>query len=346
MKILIATTGVPFIRGDAEILADNLLQALSEAGHEGELAVIPFKDYPPGRIPDQILACRLLDLTETCGVRIDRVIGLKFPAYLIPHPNKVIWLLHQHRTAYELWDHPAAGDLIQCPDGPLIREAIRQADRALILEAKAVYTLSQNVSGRLHRYSGIASEPLYHPPANALLFYKSSAADYFFFPGLINSVSRQWLAIQAIAQCRERVRIRLAGAPGSLTQQAKSVGKLKWSDRVEWLGLLSEDQKRDLYANCLAVVFPPVDDDYGYVTLEAMLSSKPVITSSDSGSPLEFVLDRQTGLVAHPTPESLAEAMDTLWADRRCAAAMGEAGRARYQDLHISWANVVEKLLC
>jgi glycosyltransferase involved in cell wall biosynthesis len=77
-----------------------------------------------------------------------------------------------------------------------------------------------------------------------------------------------------------------------------------------------------------------------------MLSSKPVITCSDSGGPLEFVVDRQTGLVASPTPESLAQAMDALWVDRQCAAAMGEAGRARYEDLRISWKNVVEKLLC
>jgi glycosyltransferase involved in cell wall biosynthesis len=346
MKVLIATSGVPFLRGNAEMLADNLLEALSEAGHETELAVIPFKDYPPGRIPDQMLACRLLDLTETCGVRIDRVIGLKFPAYLVPHPNKVIWLLHQHRAAYELWEQPAAGNLIDYPDGSVIREAIRQADRELIPEARAVYALSQNVSGRLRRDSGIASEPLYHPPANAPLFYQSSAGDYFFCPSPVNSANRQWLAIQAVAQCRERVRIRLAGEPGGLAQQAKSVNKLKLSDRVEWLGVLSEDQKRDLYGNCLGVIFPPLDEEYGYVTLEAMLSSKAVITCSDSGGPLEFVVAHQTGLVADPTPESLAQALDMLWADRRSAAAMGEAGRARYQDLHISWANVVEKLLC
>ena len=349
MKILVATSGVPFICGDAEILADNLLEALSEAGHEAELAVIPFKDYPPGRISDQILACRLLDLTESCGVRIDRVIGLNFPAYLIPHPNKVIWLLHQHRTAYDLWDQPAAGGLMDCPDGPVVRETIRRADRELIPEAKAIYAQSQIVSNRLLQYCGIASEPLYHPPANALLFHKSPAADYLFFPSPINAVNRQWLAIQALAQCRERVRIRFAGEPGSRTQQAecvRAVRKLKLSDRIEWLGRVSEDRKRDLYAHCLGVVFPPADEDYGCVTLEAMLSSKPVITCSDSGGPLEFVLNRQTGLVAHPTSESLAQAMDMLWADRRCSAAMGEAGRARHRDLHISWENVVEKLLC
>jgi glycosyltransferase involved in cell wall biosynthesis len=349
MKILIATSCVPFIRGGAEILADSLRDALRAAGHEAELAAIPFKHYPPERIPDHMLACRLLDLTETCGVRIDRVIGLKFPAYLIPHPNKVIWLLHQHRTAYELWDHPRAGDLIHYANGPVIREAIHQADRELIPEAKAVYTLSQNVSGRLRRCSGIGSEPLYNPPAHAGLFYNRPAGDYFFFPSRITAVKRQWLAIQALAHCRERVRVRFAGGADSPMQQAEcdnAVRELKLGDRVEWLGVVSEEQKRDLYANSLAVIFPPVDEDYGYITLEAMLSSKPVIACSDSGGPLEFIVDRKTGLVASPTPESLAQAMDALWVDRRCAAAMGEAGRARYEDLNISWKNVVEKLLC
>jgi glycosyltransferase involved in cell wall biosynthesis len=349
MKILIATSGVPFIRGGAEILADNLRDALCAAGHEAEVAAIPFKQYPPERIPEHMLACRLLDLSETCGVRIDRVIGLKFPAYLVPHRNKVLWLLHQHRTAYELWDNPLAGDLIQCAEGPVIREAIRRADRELIPEAKAIYTLSENVSGRLRRYSGIDSEPLYNPPAHAELFYNGSAGDYFFFPSRITGVKRQWLVIRALAQCRERVRVRFAGEPDNPAEQNEClnlVRELKLSDRIEWLGMVPEEEKRDLYANCLGVIFPPVDEDYGYVTLEAMLSSKPAITCTDSGGSLEFVVDGQTGLVAEPTAESLAQALDTLWAGRRTAAAMGEAARARYADLNISWENVVEKLLC
>lgn len=349
MRVLILTSGVPFVRGGAEILADSLRDAVCAAGHQAEIVMLPFQSCPPSRIPEQMLACRLLDVTETCSLRIDRVIGLKFPAYLVPHPHKVLWLLHQHRTAYELWDHPVAGDLIHYPDGQVVREAIRQADRTLIPEAKPIYTLSRNVSDRLRRFSGIESEPLYNPPANAQLFYKGEARDYFFFPSRINPVKRQWLVLQALALCREPVRVRFAGEADNEAQQAecaKAVRDLRLSDRVEWLGLVSEEQKRDCYANSLGVIFPPVDEDYGYVTLEAMLSSKPVITCADSGGPLEFVIDGQTGLVAGASPQSLAEAMDALWADRRRAAVMGDAGRGRYQDLRISWENVVDKLLC
>ena len=349
MKVLILTSGVPFVRGGAEILADSLQGALCAAGHEAEIVTIPFQSCPPSRIPEQMLACRLLDVTETCGIHIDRVIGLKFPAYLVRHPHKVMWLLHQHRTAYELWEHPAAGDLIHYADGRVVREAIRRVDRGLIPEAKAIYTLSRNVSQRLRRYSGIDSEPLYNPPANATLFYKGPARDYFFFPSRINPLKRQWLVIQALALCREPVQVRFAGEADNEAQQIecmKTVRELRVSDRVEWLGVVSEERKRECYANSVGVIFPPVDEDYGYVTLEAMLSSKPVITCADSGGPLEFVTDSQTGLIAEATPQSLAERMDALWADRPGAAAMGEAGRQRYQDLKISWENVVDKLLC
>ena len=106
MRVVIATVQVPFVRGGAEILADQLLNALRSEGHEAEIVAVPFKWYPAERILDHMLACRLLDVTESTGTPIDRLIGLKFPAYFMPHPHKVLWLLHQHRTAYDLWDHP------------------------------------------------------------------------------------------------------------------------------------------------------------------------------------------------------------------------------------------------
>jgi glycosyltransferase involved in cell wall biosynthesis len=102
---------------------------------------------------------------------------------------------------------------------------------------------------------------------------------------------------------------------------------------------------RELYARSLGVVYPPLDEDYGYVTLEAMLSRKPVITCSDSGGPLEFVVNRQTGLVAEPAVESLAAAMDEIWGARNAARQWGEAGRQLYEDMRIEWPYVLERLL-
>ena len=130
MRIVIATVQIPFVSGGAEAHAAGLKDALVREGHEAEIVTVPFNPAEPERIADQMLACRLLDLSEIHGTRVDRLIGLKFPAYLIPHPNKVVWVLHQHRAAYDLWNYPFE-DLNASPRGVLVREAVRRGDQLL-----------------------------------------------------------------------------------------------------------------------------------------------------------------------------------------------------------------------
>jgi glycosyltransferase involved in cell wall biosynthesis len=347
MRVLVVTTQVPFVRGGAEVLADSLLNALLAEGHETEIVRIVYKWFPPERIPEQMLACRLLDLTEVPGGPVDRVIGLKFPAYLVRHPHKVVWLLHQHRQAYELWGSPFS-ELSQCPHGTHVRDAICQADRLLAEEARSLFTISGVVSRRLWEYNRIASTPLYHPPAHAEQFFCAPADDYLFFPSRLSRPKRQELVLQALTHTRQRVRIHFAGQPdeaGHDADLAALASRLGVADRVTWRGLVSEEDKRHGYAHARGVVFPPFQEDLGYVILEAMLAAKPVVTCLDSGGPLEFVAHEQTGLVAEPTPEGLAAALDRLWADPAQAAEWGRQGRRRYDALEISWPQVVRRLL-
>jgi glycosyltransferase involved in cell wall biosynthesis len=347
LRIAIATVQVPFVRGGAEVHAEGLREALRAQGHEVEIVTMPFKWHPPERILDHMLMCRLLDLTECSGRVVDRVIGLKFPAYLIPHPQKILWILHQHKAAYELWDHPL-NDLDQFPNGSKIRRAIHQADRQFIPEAKKIFTNSATVSERLKKYCDIESVPLYHPPQHAERFYSAEAEDYLFFPSRLAPDKRQSLVLQAMVHTCHPVRLRFAGtadAPYYADELKLLASKLNLEHRVEWLGHVTEEGKFRHYAHARGVVFPPLDEDYGYVTLEAMLASKPVITCEDSGGPLEFIRHEETGLIAKPTPEGLASAMDKLWSDREQAKKLGESGRAHYLALHISWSEVVKRLL-
>jgi len=75
------------------------------------------------------------------------------------------------------------------------------------------------------------------------------------------------------------------------------------------------------------------------------LASKAVVTCTDSGGPLEFIVDGQNGLIAKPTPDALAAVFDRLWDNKDLALRFGEAGRVRYQSLDLSWKKVVDKLL-
>src|SRR5687767_12099088 len=172
------------------MLAEGLERALIEAGHEAGIARLPFKWYPPERIVDQILAARLFDVTESSGSAIDRVIGLRFPAYLAPHPNKVLWILHQYRAAYDLWGSELC-DLMRFPNGLEVRDAIRAADSSFLPDARATFTIAQNVADRLKRFCGIDGEALYHPPPGAELFYSAPPEDFLYLPSRVNRTKRQ-----------------------------------------------------------------------------------------------------------------------------------------------------------
>jgi glycosyltransferase involved in cell wall biosynthesis len=347
MRVLALTTQVPFVRGGAELLAEGLVQAINAAGHQAEIVALPFKWYPAERILDQMLIARLMDLTEACGSRIDRVIGLKFPSYLVPHPHKVMWLVHQHRTAYDLWDSPH-GDLHRMPNGLQVRQAIINTDKQCFAECQQIYTIAGNVSKRLKQYNNIDSTPIYSPPFGAENFYCAAAGDYFFFPSRLNVMKRQYLVIKALAVCQQPVKVVFAGKcdeGGTQAELKHLVTELGLDDRVTFLNEVSEAEKLSRYAEAIAVIYPPLDEDYGYVTLEAMLAAKAVITCDDSGGSLEFVIDQTTGLVTEPMPAQLAQAMDQLWDDRALAQRLGASGRDRYDSLNISWANVVQRLL-
>jgi glycosyltransferase involved in cell wall biosynthesis len=347
MRILIATTHVPFIRGGAESHAEGLLNALEAAGHQVEIIALPFKWYPPEKVLDHMLACRLFDLSEVMGTPVDLLIGLKFPAYLIPHDNKVLWVLHQFRTAYDLWDHPL-GDLIYEPNGVEVRDAIRSADKSVFPQAKHVFANSANVSARLKFFCGFDAPPLYHPPPQAERFYSAEAEDYLFFPSRLCLPKRQSLVLEALALTSNPVNVRFAGAADEGKYQAgleRLANRLGIEKRVQWLGQVSEEEKLELYARALGIIYPPLDEDFGYVTLEGMLARKPVVVCSDSGGPLEFVRNEENGLVAQPDPASLARAFDLLWENRSLAKQWGVAGYDLYRQMNISWANVVETLL-
>lgn len=345
MRIAIASVQVPFTSGGAEIHALNLKKNLQVRGHEVDIITIPFKWYPEQAILDSILMARLVDLSEANGQKVDLLIGLKFPAYYIEHTNKVLWILHQHRQAYELWG-TQFGDLDIMKDGMEIRRIIQNYDNRYIPNAKKIFANSKTVSERLKRFNNIDSEVLYHPPEGYELLQSLEFGDYVFYPSRIDSIKRQYSLIKALPFTKTNIKIVLAG-----NGDPKEIDKIKCfiidnelQGRVKMLGFISEEEKRELYARCLAVYFGPYQEDYGYVTLEAFYSHKAVITHPDSGGPMEFVRHMVNGIVVEGNPEAIAQQLDFLYLTRNKAKDMGENGYELMKEMKINWEYVIERL--
>ena len=347
MRIGVLRTQVPFVHGGAERHAANLVAALNAYGHEATEITLPFKWYPGEVLTDHILAARMHDLSEFEGVPVDLAIGLKFPAWLARHPNKLFWILHQHRAAYDLWASGDA-DLMHDPDGDALRHLIHAEDRAAFAASPhPIYANSGNVSKRLKSYLNVESQPLYHPPPNAEALRQGAYGDYLFAPGRINPSKRLELILRGLAAARSHIPLVIAGVaenPGYQQDLHALALELGVANRVTWLGRVDDATLLRHYAEARAVVFVPQDEDYGYITLEAMLSARPVITVSDAGGPLEFITDGVEGRVAPPKPAELGQAFEEVMADPTSAERMGQAGQARYRKMNITWEHVVETL--
>ncbi|MCL5256415.1 MAG: glycosyltransferase family 4 protein [Chloroflexi bacterium] len=339
-NILICATQVPFVHGGAEVLVGGLKEALQSRGFRTDVVSLPYNWQPKSEIFRSLMAWRLLDIRESNGIPVDRVICTKFPSYAVRHPHKVVWLVHQHRQAYD-WYGTGYSDFLNTPADRRVRKLIKSSDRRTLLEAERIFAISGNVSARLKKYNQLTSEVLYPPPANPHLG-ESGIGDFVLFVGRLDRAKRVELLLEAAKLAGGGIQYVIAGAGPERRMLEDKAVRLGIDDRVRFAGFLPDEEIAGLYAGCRAVVYTPVDEDYGYAAVEAFFSAKPVITSSDSGGVLEFVRDGETGIVAESNPAALAGAIARLASNSNLASQLGCAGLASVR--HITWENVIERL--
>ena len=343
-RIVICGAKVPFAHGGAEILIESLRDELKRRGFEVDVVTLPFQWADRPGLLKSALAWRLVDLTEAAGQRIDLVIATRFPSYLVKHPNKVVWLVHQLRQAYDLLGTPHSDFSEDRGQDKTVLGMIRAMDRRTLSEARRVFTISKNTADRLQRFNHLAAEVLYPPPSLGHLLHPGDFGDYVFTIGRLDPLKRFDLLLKALKHTETPIRARLAGTGPEKESLAALAEKLGIAHKVDFLGWVDDATVVGLYANCLAVYYAPYDEDYGYVTVEAFKAGKPVVTTTDAGGVLEFVEDGLNGHVCPPdAPKEIAARLDRLYRDREAARQLGEAGKRRV--VGIEWDGVIEKLL-
>lgn len=161
--------------------------------------------------------------------------------------------------------------------------------------------ISKFVQSRIKKYYSLESVLIY-PPIDVDNFkIDKDPGDYFLMVGRLVSYKKFDLAIKAFNEIG--LPLKIAGSGPEFNKNKNLAEK-----NIQFLGLVSDDELKNLYSKCRALIFPQ-EEDFGLVPLEAMASGRPVIAFRGGGA-LETVKEKETGIFFdHQTPESLIESV-------------------------------------
>lgn len=324
-------------KGGAENLYDGLVNALIKKGHKTKKIEVIVDESSFDNILKSYCECFYKDLSD-----YDLVISTKAPTYMVRHPNHISYLLHTIRVFYDMFDKEL---------NPRNKE--NQKQRKLIHEfdkygldtsrIKKHYVIGHAVVNRLNEADSFWNKIEFEviPPATHISNFKEPLkGEYIFLPGRLHRWKRVDLIIKSMKFVKNDVKLLIAGT-GEDESRLKELAK---SDkRIEFLGFVSDEKLVDFYSKSLLVPFVPKNEDFGYVTIEAFKSKKPVITCTDSGEPTYYVKDGVNGYVVEPNPKKIADKIDYFIENPNEVKRMGVNGYNSVLD--ITWENAVSKLL-
>ena len=347
MRIAVVNSQVPFVNGGAELLASTLNEELRRRKIDSCLVTIPFKWYPNETLIKNVQACWNIDLTESSSNKIDKVICLKYPIYCISHPEKIIWLCHQHRPVYDMWNRDVGG-CANTPENRKLRSFIKFSDNEAFQKAKRVYSISNNVAKRLYRYNNFESEVLYPPLKLELNDFQHTEYDKIILcPSRINRLKRQHIIAEAFCRVKSSFKLIFTGIIEDqmyFDEINQIVRKYNRESDVKFLGFIPTNELSRLYKSCGFVIFIPYDEDYGYITVESMANKKAVICSNDSGGVNEFIEHEKNGYVVSPVVLELSDAIMKMVSNNNFKK-LGTAAFDKFKSLNITWDKAIEKLI-
>jgi glycosyltransferase involved in cell wall biosynthesis len=332
LRVAVVAPGAVGAYGGAERFFQGLLNGLIEIGCNAELIIIPTEEPSFQAILNNHFRCSQLDLND-----YDIVITTKAPTYAVSHRAHVLYLVHTVRIFDDMFDErfPNANieDFKQ-------RSELHNTELSAFINVKARFSIGKEIADRLYRWRGLNADILY-PPLLGNNFKVGDYGDYFFIPGRLHKWKRVELSIKAILASKYPIKLKVAGVGEYEEELRKIAGD---DSRIEFLGKIDDEQLISLYSGALAVPFFPLREDFGYITLEAFSSGKPVITCNDSGEPSRLIRNGVNGFIVPPDPFLIKEIMERLFLDKSLTKSMGaEAYKSSKQ--FGSWPEVAEKLI-
>jgi glycosyltransferase involved in cell wall biosynthesis len=378
MKIaIVGPSAVPFTIGGMEYLLWGLqdnINNLSE--HKVELIKLPTKEDSFWNLIDSYKQFYNLDVSH-----FDMIITAKYPAWMVKHKNHVCYMAHRLRGLYDTYhfmnlpDEPSldnayikkAIEYMEREDAnidglfsildevrinqkkipkshfdlpsPFLKKIITFFDNKSLENTKKFYAISKTVKNRKEYFPINADVEVVYPPS-ALPYFQEGDYEYLFTVSRLDNAKRIDLIIEAMKYVKADIKLKIAGT-GPMEEELK---KLAQNDkRIEFIGFVNDEELIRYYSNSKGVIFIPYEEDYGLVTIEAMMSRKPVITTYDAGGVTEFVDDGITGFISKSNTMSIGKSIEKL--ANLSLDEVKQMGNNAYNKVKdITWSNTVGKI--
>ncbi len=182
--------------------------------------------------------------------------------------------------------------------GPLLG-VLRRWDVASVAGVTQFVAISAAVRERIQRLYGRDASIIYPPVDTGRFQMASQVGDFYFIAGRHVPYKRMDLAVRAFTAL---------GLPLWVAGDGRDRAALEAmaGPTVRFLGRVSDERLRELYATCRAFLFPG-EEDFGIAPVEAMAAGRPVIAYRAGGA-LDYVVEGVTGaFFDQQTPEALME---------------------------------------
>lgn len=382
MKIaVVGSSPVPFMIGGAENLLWGLCETINRyTKHDAELIKLPVREHDFWNLIESYFAYYTLDLSHfdlvitskypswmvchknSICYMVHTLRGLYDTYHLMGQPSKVKRGNAEIDKILDYMDKNKECDTLDIffsmlfelkktrsnvPKeyftfpGPFIRVLVHFMDQFALSQkgVKKICAISKNVMGRKDYFPKGSNVAVYYPPS-ALKDATCGGYNYIFMISRLDAPKRIDMLIRSMSYVKSNIKLLIAGTgpqENTLKQLAKG------DDRIQFLGFVNDDLVDEYYANSLVVPYFPYDEDYGLITIEAMLHRKPVITTVDAGGPNEFVIDNETGFITKFNDREIAEKIDYFAMNPKEAVRMGN--NAYNMVKSITWEKLVDNLL-
>lgn len=378
MKIaIVGPSSVPFTVGGMEYLLWGLQDSINNLSeHKVELIKLPTKEDNFWNLIDSYKQFYNLDLSH-----FDMIITTKYPAWMVKHKNHICYMAHRLRGLYDTYhfmnlpDEPSldnayikkAVDYMKKEDAnidglfsildeirinkekipnnhfdlpsPFLKKIISFFDNKSLENTKKFYAISKTVKNRREYFPVNAEVEVVYPPS-ALPYFQEGEYNYLFTVSRLDNAKRIDLIIESMKYVKANIKLKIAGI-GPMEKELKKLAEN--DDRIEFVGFVNDAELIKYYSNSKGVIFIPYEEDYGLVTIEAMMSRKPVITTYDAGGVTEFVQEGVTGFISKSNATDIGKSIEKLASlNLNEVKEMGEHAYNKVKD--ITWSNTVSKV--